>query len=468
MKHRHRSTGPVTPLTRRALLRAAGRAAGAAALLPLAAEQTRAADAKPAPAERRPNLVLFIADDWGRHAGAYGTAPVPTPAFDALARQGALFTNAFTPAPSCSPARAGILTGRYPHRLGKGANLSGPLPDAHPRYPDLLAAAGYHVGCVGKGYGPAWLDKEAKKKAGTPYPDVAAFFAARPAGAPFALWLGSNNPHRPYDVALTRQKNVDPARVPVPPFLPDAAEVREDLADYWTEVAALDAELAALLADLSKKNEAANTLIAVTSDNGMPFPRAKTTLYDAGCAVPLAIRWPARIRAGQNSAAFINTIDLAPTFLEAAGVKPAGPMDGRSLLPLLTKGDDNGRNAVFVERETHVPHQGDNGGYPMRAVRTAAFLYIRSLQPDRMPAGYPEPNQQFPSGFVDTDEGGAKRTLAARYKAGGDRLADLAFGRRPAEELYDLRTDPHQMNNRATDPNWRRSAPNSTPVCAAG
>jgi N-sulfoglucosamine sulfohydrolase len=402
--------------------------------------------------ESPPNLILAIADDWGRHAGAYGDR-FRTPAFDRLAQEGALFTRAFTPAPSCSPARASLLTGLYPHRLGTGVHLSGPLPDLHPRYSALLAATGYHVGCVGKGYGPAWSDPEAKQKAGKPYRSVEAFLEARPKDRPFALWLGSSNPHRPYSAGLRLRRGVDPARVAVPPFLPDTTAVREDLADYQAEVEAFDAELADLLAAIERLGETKNTLIAVTSDNGIPFPRAKTNLYDAGCAVPLALRWPARVRPGLKSDALVSHIDLCPTFLEAAGVRAPASLDGRSLIPILERkrGAERGRDAVVLARETHVPHPGDNGGYSMRALRTADYLYIRNQQSERWPAGPPEPTEKFPSGFVDCDEGAAKRLLADRFRTGGDRLADLAFGKRPSEELYDLKHDPYQMNNLADD-----------------
>jgi len=424
----------------------------------------------------RPNILLVIADDWSfPHTGIDGMRIVPTPAIDRLGREGAHFRRAFVASPSCSPSRAAILTGQTPNRLGTGGCLSGPLDDRHPRYPRLLAAGGYHVGHVGKGYGPAWLDPEKVEKAGPLYDSFAAFLKARPSGAPFCFWFGSQNPHRPYLRKVTQTREVDPADVPVPAYLPDTPETRQDLADYYAEVAELDAEVADLLSTLEQTGEAANTLVVVCSDNGLPFPRAKANLYDAGTHSPLVMRWPARIQAGQEIDAFVNLADLGPTFLEAAGVPVPPVMNGVSVLPLVADGARAGpipagagvspqRDAVYLVREQHVPF-ADKGGYSSRGIRTAEYLYVLNLEPDRWPAGpADQKNGQFPTGFVDIDEGnapdnikkrggGAKAAVVAAFQR-GDRIGRLALDKRPAEELYVIRDDPEQMNNVAGDPKY--------------
>lgn len=399
----------------------------------------------------RPNILLCIADDWAwPHASVYGDRVVRTPTFDRIARQGVLFTNAFCAAPSCTPSRAAILTGQAPHRLAEGGNLWGFLPARYPVYTDQLEQAGYFVGFTRKGWGPGDFKAGGRRRnpAGDAFKSFQEFLAATPADRPFCFWFGSQDPHRPYEPDSGVKSGLRIEDAPVPPCWPDAPEVRRDILDYYFEVQRFDREVGEILALLEKRGRLENTLVVVTSDNGWPFPRAKANLYDGGSHVPLAIAWPARIRGGRTLEDFVNLADLAPTFLEAAGLKPLPEMTGRSLMGLLTGAEKPGsRREVFLERERHANVRRGNLSYPCRAIRTREYLYIRNFRPDRWPAGDPE--LYYAVGpFGDCDEGPTKRyILERRDDPKFARYFELCFGKRPAEELYDLRRDPHQMVN---------------------
>jgi arylsulfatase A-like enzyme len=426
----------------------------ARAPLPLAATVPVEPRAGQGPAAR-PNILIAIADDWSwPHAGAYGDRAVQTPVVDRLAREGMRFSHAFTAAPSCTAARAAILTGQYPHRLEEGSMLHAFLPRKFEVFPDRLEAAGYYIGYARKGWGPGRFEAGGRTRnpAGPQYTDFAAFLANRPTGAPFLFWFGSQDPHRPYDKGSGRAAGIDPALVTVPAFLPDTPEVRGDVADYYGEVQRFDREVGEILRRLEAAGELDNTLVVVTSDNGMPFPRAKANVYDAGARVPLVLRWPGRVKAGAASEAFVSTSDLAPTFLEAAGLTPPAAMTGRSLLALAAGRNEAQRDRAFIERERHANVRKGDLSYPMRAVRTADYLYIRNLRPDRWPAGDPE--TWFAVGpFGDIDGGPSKSVLLDRRTDPAiARFYEIATGRRPAEELYALGTDPSQLTNVAADP----------------
>ena len=413
-----------------------------------------------APPEQ-PNILFAFADDWGVHAGAYGTETVQTPTFDRITDQGVLFERAFVAAPSCTPSRGAVLTGQHIWRLGPGANLHSTLPADLPVYPELLEEGGYFVGHTRKGWGPGRIEPggRTERPAGPSFESFAAFLEARPDDAPFAFWFGSSDPHRPYDDSLRAAMEIDPADVAVPPYLPDVPTVRRDIANYYAEVQRFDREVGRLLRQLREAGELDNTIVVVSGDHGWPFPRGKSHLYDAGMHVPLAIQWPDQVVSNRVVRDFVSLTDLAPTFLEAAGVTPPQQMTGRSLMPIL-RSDREGRVAphrshVLLAKERHHGlSRQDSLGYPGRAIRTEHFLYIRNYEPDRWPAGAPTVSSSQGI-FSDTDDGPTKQWMIRHASDEEVRpLFELSFGKRPAEELYDLRRDRYQTDNVADDPEY--------------
>jgi N-sulfoglucosamine sulfohydrolase len=424
--------------------------------------------------EKRPNILFCLADDWSwPHASIAGDKVVKTPTFDRVARQGVLFENAFVSSPSCTPSRGAILTGQWHWLLEEGGNLWSTLPAKFQVYPDLLEEAGYHIGYTRKGWGPGRdaPGGRTRNPAGPRYKDFRQFLDARPEGRPFCFWFGSTDPHRGYKWQSGVKSGMKLDDVQVPACLPDSEEVRTDICDYYWEVQRFDTEVGELLKMLEAGGEFDNTLVVISGDNGLPFPRCKSNLYDTGTHVPLAVRWPAAVKSSRVVEDFISLADLAPTFLEAAGLKPPGEMTARSFLDTLTSGKagrvDPKRHHVLTGKERHVPAQETGmGGYPMRAIRTYDFLYIHNFKPDRWPSGYPagyaEPVEIDVSnprgtkfGYADTD---ASPTKSYMIKHRDDpevrKLFELAFGKRPAEELYDLQKDPAQLNNVAGRPQY--------------
>ena len=410
-----------------------------------------------AAAETRPNILYCLGDDWSwPHAGVYGDRVVRTPTFDRIAREGVRFNYCFSAAPSCTASRAAMLTGQYPHRLEEGSNLRGFLPKKFAVYPDLLEQAGYTVGSTRKGWAPGnWrAGGFTRNPAGPSFKDLATFLQTVPVGKPFCFWFGSHDPHRPYERGSGARSGLKTNSVVVPPFWPDNGVARNDVLDYYRVVERFDREVGELLDLLDKAGKLTNTLVIMTGDNGWPFPRCKANLYDGGTRQPLAVRWPAECRPGQVCDDFINLMDLAPTCLEAAGLKPLPEMTGRSFLGLLTGAEKCGsRNTVFLERERHAIVRAGDAGYPMRAVRTRELFYLRNLRPDRWPAGDPHAPRDPKRVFGDCDDGPTKSyILDHRDEPGMQRFFELGFGKRPAEELYDLSKDPHQISNVAGRP----------------
>ncbi|WP_342826803.1 sulfatase family protein [Candidatus Lucifugimonas marina] len=476
----------------------------------------------------RPNIVFAFADDWGRYASAYRNQPgessihelIETPNFDRIAGEGTLFLNANVPAPSCTPCRSSILTGRYFWQTGLGAILQGARWDETiPTYPLILEEAGYHIGYTYKVWSPGLTTnapyggaRTAYESAGSRYNAFSEEVTARPAGQsiedakqeildetadnfqsfldarpknddgtdePFCYWWGPTNTHREWQQGSGKELwNIDPDDLKgrMPEFLPDVHEIREDFADYLGECQAVDAGLGVLLAKLEEIGELDNTIIAVSGDHGIPgFPRAKCNLYKLGTEVTMAVRWPEAISAGRTVDDFVNLMDIAPTFLEAAGVDLPKGMTGKSLMPLL-RSEGSGqiepeRDFVVTGRERHnlKENPGPDEGlpYPTRAIRTKDFLYIHNFEPDRWPAGDPmgldDPTKEPPPAdellhsytvvYADLDKGPTRSWMI--YNRADPEVAplfELGFGKRPQEELYDLRSDPHYMTNLAQDP----------------
>ena len=400
----------------------------------------------------RPNILFAIADDWvWPHAGAYGDAVVKTPAFDRLAREGVLFRHAYVSSPSCTPSRGAILTGQWHWRLEGAGNLWSVFPDKFAVYPELLARAGYETGASGKGWGPGRTETPGRELAGKRFPNFRAFLQQRTKGKPFCYWLGSSDPHRPYAKDSGVKSGMDPDQVVVPPWLPDTPVVRKDILDYYFEVQRFDREVGEMLDLLEKAGKLDNTLVIVTGDNGIPFPRAKATLYDSGTRMCFAACWKAKVKGGRVVDDFVSFTDIAPTFLEAAGLKPPMEMTGRSFLDVLVSGKsgrvDPRRDKVFTERERHGLCREGGKSYPVRAVRTHDFLYVRNLRPELSPSGdVTTPNVVGAYGDVD---GSPSKTeiITRREEPRIARLFKMAFAKRPAEELFDLSKDPGQVHN---------------------
>lgn len=421
-----------------------------------------AASGREAAPPARPNILFILADNWRwPNAGALGDPHAITPAFDRLTREGVLFTHAFNPVPSCSPTRSCLLTGRIAHQLGERASLWSGFPRDTPVVTDLLRAAGYALGHSGKGWAPGNFETSGWKEnpAGPKFESFPQFLSRRDAKAPFFFWLGNTDTatrggRLPFlDEA---RQHLDPAQLTVPPLLPDCPEVRLDLMNYYGGVMRLDREAAAAIAALEAAGLLENTVIVYGSDNGWQLPRGLANCYDDGSRVPLVIRWGQQLAAGRRVDAFVNVADLGPTFLEMAGIRPPKEMSMHSLLPLLRgEADPAPRDAVFIERERHANVRHDNQSYPVRAIRTRDFLYLRNLRPDRWPAGDPDVLYVHERPFGDVDTTRVKDVLLAHREdpAFAPYIARI-FGRRPAEELYDLRRDPDQLTNVASDPHY--------------
>ncbi len=399
-----------------------------------------------------PNILVAIAEDssW-LHYGAYGENAARTPMFDRVAREGVLFTHAFCSEPTCSPSRAAILTGQQFWRLENASVFGGTLKSKFPSYPVLLESAGYHTGTNGKVWGPgSWLDGGWKENpGGERYENFREFLKSVPSGKPFCYWQGSPDAHRPYNRKLTLRAGRNPQDVKLPPYLPDRMEVRMDVLDYYSEIERFDRLVGQLLDLLNETQKVDNTIVVVISDHGMPFARGKANLYDLGVRVPLAIRWPSRVRGGRTIDDFVSLTDLAPTFLEAAGQSVHSTMTGSSLLDLLSSGGegtiDVQRDKIFFGKEMGIGAlQGPTRlhGLPNRGVRTKPFLYIRNYDIDSMP------------GF-NAVQGGPATEIMKREKVQDPEIARnyaLCYGKRPEEELYDSIQDPFQMQNLADDP----------------
>lgn len=429
--------------------------------------------AAPAAEAKRPNILFAIADDAGwAHMSAYGCKFVKTPAFDRVARRGILFNHAFTSNPKCSPSRATILTGRYTWELQEACDHYGLFPAKFKVYPDLLESAGYFVGFTGKGWAPGdfqaggfkrnpageafqakRLKPPTKGIAATDYAgNFETFLEARPKDKPFCFWYGGHEPHRPYELGSGLRAGKKLEDVEVKAYLPDDPIVRSDLLDYAVEIEWFDAQLGKMLKLLEAAGELDNTLVVVTSDNGMSFPRVKGQIYEDDFHLPLAICWKNGIPGHRVVDDFISYSDFAPTFLEVAGLKPLPEMTGRSFLNVLRSKKsgqvDRSRNRMFIGKERHDMGRPGNVGYPVRAIRTPDFLYAHNFEPSRWPAGNPE------TGYRNIDDSPTKTLLLQQKEHGQMKYYDLAMGKRPPEQLFDLKHDPQCLNNLAGNPKY--------------
>ncbi len=429
--------------------------------------------------DNRPNILFAIADDWGRHAGAYGTPWVQTPAFDRVASEGLLFTQAYTPMAKCAPSRAIVLTGRHLWQLGAAGNHIAFFPPQFKTWPEALRDAGWVVGQTGKGWGPGIArhhDGSPRTLIGTLYNErkaepparamsnldyagnFTAFLDALPDGKPWCFWYGAQEPHRAYEFRAGVEKGgkrLD-ALDRVPAYWPDHDTVRHDILDYAFEVEHADRHLGLMLAELERRGQLDNTLVIVTSDHGMPFPRVKGFTYHASNHIPLAVRWPGGIRRGGRIIDdFVDFTDLAPTLLDVAGLTPAAaglaPVVGRSWREIFDSGQTGrvvtARDHVLIGKERTDAGRPDDAGYPIRGIVRDGFLYLLNYEPARWPAGNPE------TGYLDTDGSPTKTLILERGRRDrSDTYWRLNFAPFPAEELYDLARDPDNLRNLAADP----------------
>ena len=420
--------------------------------------------------KRQPNILLAIGDDisW-QHFGCYGSNFVETPAFDNLARTGVKFTNAFCSAPGCSPSRAALLTGKHIWEIEEAGTHASNFPAHLKVYPELLEDSGYFTGYTGKPWGPGnWafngrtqnpagsaFNKCKYKKKDLPGKGISTtnyaenfnqFLKKRPADKPFCFWFGAHEAHRQLDFKSGVRNGKKLSDAVVPGFLLDNATTRHDMLDYAVEVEWFDSQLGKMVQMLKEAGELENTIIVVTADNGMAFPRAKANNYEYGVHMPLIISWPGKIPGSRVIDDFVSLIDLAPTFLETAEVEVPKTMSGKSLLSILSSERegiiDPKRDYILTGRERHAHAREDNLSYPIRAMHSAKYTYIRNLKPDRSPAGRE---------YKDVD-GCPSHTVMT--KDIDSHLSKLAYGIRPLEELYDREKDPYNLNNLAKNPEY--------------
>lgn len=416
---------------------------------PLQAQQTA----------KKKNVVLIIADDLGLDTAAYGNNVIKTPNLDRLAKNGIVFTNAYATVASCSASRGSILTGMYTHQNGQFGHAHNP----HGQHtfsrleglPVLLNRAGYYTGLIGKFHVQpdsvypfqALLTKKTKGNRGPEeMAKLASQFFADAKGRPFFLVYASSDPHRSAkrfgNENFTNDPNevkYDPKDVIVPYFLPDRPEVRQELAEYYQSASRFDRSVGLLMAALREAGHGDDTMVIFISDNGIPFPGAKTNLYRSGVHLPLIISAPGHSRGSRNNA-MVSYVDLFPTIVDYTGAKlPKYRLPGRSLLPILDKTNPKGWDEVYGSHQFHEITMY----YPMRFVETRKHKLIVNLAHK---LDYPFASDLWAS---PSWQGIRKRG----DKMMGKRSVD-AYLHRPLLELYDLTKDPNELNNVANDPNY--------------
>lgn len=413
--------------------------------------------------KKRPNFLLLMSDNhsWN-HLGCYGDPVVKTPNIDGLAQNGIRFTNAYCAAPSCTPARASMLTGMDIWKLGEGANLWGTISSDFQVYTDLLEESGYLVGHQGKGWGPGNYEEGGweRNPAGNKFEKFQDFLDQRDEGQPFTYWFSSRNPHRPYADNATKGA-IDLSAIEVPPYLPDNDSVRMDMADYYAEIQSFDSEVGEFLKTLETSGEMENTIIIVCSDNGWQMPRGLANLYTFGTKIPMVIAMPERSLSARVIDDFINLSDLAPTFLELADLPVPKEMTAKSLVNIL-EARKNGtiepeRDFMVTARERHAFVRENGAGYGGRSIVTEDYLYIRNYEPEHWPAGDPPLFGDVDAHMLHYPSPTKEYMLRYREEEGVEALFNLAFEKRPEEELFDLRQDPYQLNNLAYNADYQNT-----------
>lgn len=429
----------------------------------LAASASIAASSAAQSATTRPNILLVLSDDHSKpHVGCYNNPDIKTPNLDRFAAEGMRFDRAYVCCPQCVPSRASIMTGRSPVGI-QMTRFSAPLPMDVRTYPELLRAQGYYTGVGGRTYhldgaeratvSSEVFDKYNLRtfkrrldfvKAGgrqQMLPHLNEFLDQVPKGRPFFMQLCSNDPHRPLDRNAVPQPH-DPAKLKLPAHYPDTKLVREDFARYYDEIARFDSDFGSILKVLEDRGLAQNTLVAFMGDNGSAQLRGKGTLYEFGVNVPLLMRWPGRIKPGGATGELISGEDLAPTFLEAAGVAPLKEMTGRSFLKLLRGENFAGRKYAFSERGAHgsgLPGLSSNFDLGRCVIgRRHKLIYNAIPSIPYEPVDFR--GDEFWKELVQMNAAGKLSPEHARV---------YFSPTRPLFELYDLERDPREFDNLA-------------------
>lgn len=454
---------------------------------------------------RRPNILIAISDDQSfAHTSFAGCRFVCTPGFDRVARNGIYFTNCYASAPGSAPSRGALVTGRYPWQNEQSGQHASSWMKKYIPFVDLLKADGYHTGFTGKGVGPfqyarnesdsLWRKENAAGKHynsiqyGRDTPDARTaqeigrtdyfsnfetFMQEREPGQPFYFWYGATEPHRAYEKGSWKRNGKSLSMVEVPGFLPDDDEIKGDILDYAIEIEWFDSHLNKILYYLDSIGELDNTIVIVTADNGMPFPRAKANSFEYGIHVPLAISYPNRFQGKRIVDDPVSFVDFAPTLLEMTGTNSQGmmPISGRSIVNILesTKSGivDETKKYIYAGRERHSSSRWNNLGYPQRAIRSTRHLLIWNIKPERWPAGDPQAIKPGSDGellpiygidergihrsewaFTDVDASPSKSFLIENHMKDQIRyFFDLAYAKRTEFELYDIVNDPFCLNN---------------------
>jgi uncharacterized sulfatase len=456
---------------------------------------------------KRPNILLVINDDQTYiHTGFAGSRFVGTPGFDRVAASGIYFSNCYAGSPGSAPSRSALVTGRHHWQNEQSGQHASSWMKKYVPFVDLLQSNGYHTGYTGKGVEPfryahnekdsLWrkgnaagtVFNEYRYTKGDPsdrrtadgiglvnyYENFRLFMQQRQAGQPFYFWYGSTEPHRAYEKDSWKRNEKSLEQVDVPGFFPDTEEIRGDMLDYAVEIEWADSHLYNMLNYLDSIGELDNTIVIVTADNGMPFPRAKANCFEYGVHVPLAIRYPKGFPGKRRVDDLVGFVDIAPTLLEMAGIKPDDmlPISGRSLVNILQSERegrvDETKKYVYMGRERHSSSRWNNLGYPQRAIRSSEYLFVWNMKPERWPAGAPQTtdqktNKTYPMygidergihhsewAFTDVDAAPSKSFLIENHNDPAIRpYFDLAYDKRPEFELYRITEDPSCLHNLA-------------------
>jgi N-sulfoglucosamine sulfohydrolase len=449
----------------------------------LACLATGIAGCMQSPVEKeKPNILFFIMDDASIHMSTYGYDWCQTPAIDKVAKNGVLFTNAYTPNAKCAPSRSSLLTGRNSWQLEEAANHVVNFPAKFKTFPEVLRDNGYVTALTGKGWGPGnpgMIDGKTRLLIGDAWSEIKmkpwanfmsnedyaanfeAFLDSLEQGQPWFFWYGAREPHRPYEYGAAQRvlnKNVSDIDS-VPAYWPDNEIVRNDMLDYALEVEYADMHLGRMIESLEKRGLLENTIIVVTSDHGMPFPRVKAQQYENSNHVPMVVMWPKGIKnPGRTVTDMVSFIDFAPTFLELGGIpfEESGMQSspGKSLTDILYAGKEGQvnpeRDFVLIGKERHDYSRPKNQGFPIRGIVTDDYMYLYNYDISLWPGGNPE------IGYLDIDGSPTKTEILRLFRSGeNDFYWKLSMGKREtSEELYNTTKDFDCMNNLADNPEY--------------